>query len=597
MPWEAWLTLTVVLAMLIGLTRSWASPDILVLGALTVLMVVAEITGTERLPTAGAAVTGFGNAGPITVGVLFAVVAGLVHTGAMGVISRSLLGRPKTVASAQSRMILPVWLSSAFLNNTPIVAMFLPVVSDLAKASKLSASKLMIPLSYFSIFGGICTLIGTSTNLVVNGLLIKTGVVPTGLGMFEITWLGIPCALAGIAFVLAFSRWLLPERSSPLGADTDPRQYTVEMVISSGQALVGKSIEKAALRHLPGLFLAEIERDGKLLPLVGPQTLLQGGDQLVFVGAVDSVVDLRRIRGLEPATKEVFKLNGGRADRRLIEAVVSDRCPLIGQSVRDGMFRTRYHAVVIALARGATRVPGKLGDAVLKSGDTLLLEVDDRFMKRHWQSADFHLVSPVSNSATPRHERAWIALLILFGMIALATSERLSMLTAALGAALLMLLTGCVTVREARDSIDWSVLIVIGAALGLGDALSLSGASQSIAGGLIDLASGHPWLVLLAVYLTTTLFTEVITNNAAVALVFPIAIASSHSLGVSPLPFVFCIMIAGSASFATPIGYQTNLMVYGPGGYRFSDFLRIGVPLNLVIMAVAVSLAPLLWPF
>ncbi len=597
MPWEGWLTFSVVLLMLVGLMRGWTSPDCLVLGALAILMGTAAVTDSERLPGPASAVAGFGNPGLITVGVLFAVVAGLVNTGAMEILSRGLLGRPKTALGAQVRLALPVWVSSAFLNNTPIVAMFLPVVTDLARKCGISASKLLIPLSYFSILGGICTLIGTSTNLVVNGLVIKSGIRPEGLGMFEIALLGMPCGILGVTYMLTVGRWLLPERSSALGTASDPRQYTVEMVVEKGGTLVDRTIEAAGLRHLPGLYLAEIERQGHVLPAVRPDAKLEPEDQLVFVGAVDSVVDLRRMRGLRPATNQVFKLNGDNAERRLVEAVVSERCPLVGRTVREGGFRTRYNAVVIALARGGARVLGKIGNVVLQPGDTLLLEADEQFFIRHRRSQDFYLVSAIANSAPPRHEKAWLALAILGGMIVAATTEWLSMLTAALLAALLMVVTRCVAVRDARDSVDWSVLIVIGAALGLGDALDSSGASQAVAGGLIRIAAGHPWTVLVAVHLTTMLFTEVITNNAAVALVYPIAITSAQTLGVSPMPFIFCIMIAGSSSFATPIGYQTNLMVYGPGGYRFSDFLRVGLPLNFLVMAVAVSLAPIIWPF
>ena len=597
MPWEAWLTLTVVVVMLVGLLRSWTSPDALVLGSLTVLILAGALAGTERLPTPSAAIAGFGNAGPVTVGVLFTVVAGLVHTGATDLLAQSLVGRPKTVLAAQVRLLIPVWLSSAFLNNTPVVAMFMPVVSDLERKHGIAVSKLFIPLSYFSILGGLCTLIGTSTNLVVHGLVIQSGIRPEGLGMFEITLLGVPVAVVGIAFILASSRYLLPERTSPIGRQSDPRQYTAEMVVTAGGPVAGKTVEAAGLRHLPGLFLAEIERDGQVIPAVGPKTLLAANDQLVFVGAVDSVLDLRRMRGLRPATNQVFRLNGHTSERQLIEAVVADTCPLVGLSIREGRFRSRYNAVIIALARGGQRLQGKIGDAVLSAGDTLLLETDDRFLRSHRRSPDFHLVSPIAESAAPRHDRAWVALVILGLMILAAAFEWVSMLAAALGAAALMLLARCMTPREARQSVDWSVLVVIGAALGLGQALTLSGASEAIARALISLAGGHPWSVLLAVHLTTMMFTEVITNNAAVALVFPIAVASAQALGVNPMPFIFCIMIAGSASFATPIGYQTNLMVYGPGGYRFTDFLRIGLPLNLLVMTVSVTLAPLIWPF
>jgi di/tricarboxylate transporter len=334
-----------------------------------------------------------------------------------------------------------------------------------------------------------------------------------------------------------------------------------------------------------------------VLVAVGPREVLRAGDQLVFVGILDSVVDLQRVRGMVPATDQTFKLDAPKTTRSLIEAVVSDRCPIIGKTIREGRFRNRYKAAVIAVARGGERVRGKIGDIVLKSGDTLLLEAQASFADEMRHASDFFLVSRVENSAPLRHDRAWVALGILGMMVALATIGILDMLAAAMLAGGLMILTRCCTGPEARKSIDWPVLIVIGAALGVGQAMETSGAAGFLAGNLIGLAGGNPWLVLLLVYLVTTLFTELITNNAAAVLVFPIALVSAQGLGVDFMPFVITIMVAASASFATPIGYQTNLMVYGPGGYKFSDYLRFGLPLNVLFCITTVALVPFIWPF
>ena len=579
-----------------GLAKNWAGPDLLLLGSLTVLMVVGMLFGSQRLPTPKEAVMGFGNAGPITVGVLFIVVEGLVRTGAMTRFTGPLLGLPKTTLGAQARLLLPVSGLSAFLNNTPVVAMFMPVVDDWCRKMRLSPSKLFIPLSYASILGGMCTIIGTSTNLVVNGLVVSQTNLP-GLKMFEIAWIGVPCALVGTTYLLLVSRRLLPDRRPPVSLQDDPRQYTVEMVVDPTGPLVKQTIEKAGLRHLPGLYLMEIDRNGDVLAAVGPERRLEGGDRLVFVGIVESVVDLQKIRGLGPATDQVFKLDAPRMQRCLVEAVVSDRCPLIGKSIREGKFRTVYNAAVLAVARRGEHIQKKIGDIVLRSGDTLLMEASPTFVEQQRNSHHFFLVSSVAGSSPLRHEHAWIALAILIGMVTAVTTGWLNMLAAAMLAAGLMIVTRCCTGEEARRSINWQVLMVIGAALGIGKAMQTSGAATNIAERLINLAQGNPWIVLAAVYGVTTLFTELITNNAAAVLVFPIAIASAKTLDANPMPFIITIMVAASASFATPIGYQTNLMVYGPGGYRFSDYLRIGLPLNLLIMCVTVGMAPLIWPF
>lgn len=596
--WEGWVTIAVVILFIVGLARNWTAPDLWAIACLSLLVAIGAVTGSKLLPTAGQALSGMGNSGLITVGALFVVVAGLAQTGAMSLIVQPLLGRPKTVLAAQLRLLLPVTTLSAFLNNTPVVAMFMPVIDEICKKTNISPSKLFMPMAFAATFGGVCTVIGTSTNLVVTGLVDKAQIpdLPR-IGMFDITWVGLPCAAAAVVFLLFFSRRLLPDRRPAISLTDDPRQYTVEMMVQPGGPLVGQSIEQAGLRHLPGLYLAEIDRQGTVLPAIGPQERLQAGDRLVFVGIIESVVDLQKMRGLTPATDQTFKLDAPRTQRSLIEAVVSDRCPLVGKSIREGRFRSEYNAAVIAVARSGKRITARIGDIVLQPGDTLLLEAHQGFVQQRRNSSHFFLVSGVEHSAPTRHERAWLALAILALMVVVAGFEWLDMLSAALLAGLLMILTRCCTEDEARQSIDWSVLLVIGASLGIGQALDTSGAAQFVASRLINLASGHPWMVLVMVYFVTMVFTELVTNNAAAVLVFPIALAAARSLSVSFMPFAIVIMIAASGGFATPIGYQTNLMVYGPGGYRFSDYVRLGVPLDLVFMAVTVSITPLVYPF
>jgi di/tricarboxylate transporter len=485
---------------------------------------------------------------------------------------------------------------STFLNNTPVVAMLIPAVSDWAKKLQISPSKLMIPLSYAAMLGGICSLIGTSTNLVVAGLVVtQTDLAP--LGMFDIAWVGLPCALVGSLYLLLFGPKLLPARGSTTAQLSDPRQYTAEMIVPPGSALIGRSIEQAGLRQLPGCYLVEIDRQGTSIMAVGPEETLQANDRLIFAGIVESIRDLQNLRGLVPATNQVFKLDSPRYRRQLFEAVVSNTCPLAGKTIRDGRFRNQYNAVVLAVARGGERIRRKIGDIELRAGDTLLIEANPGFARQHRDSRDFFLVSAIEDSTPRRHEHSTRALLILAGMVLLAASDATSMLLAAILAAGLMVLTRCCTLAEARNSVDWPVLIVIGASLGLGAAIEESGAADLLAGSVLSAAGSDPYLTLIGVYFVTWLLTELLTNNAAVALMFPIAIAAAEQLEVNLLPFVMMLMIAGSASFVTPIGYQTNLMVYGPGGYHFTDYVRIGTPLALLVGLTALLVAPLVWPF
>ena len=589
MTWQAWTTLVVVLGILGMLLFTRRPPYLILLGGLTLLLTAGVVDEQQAL-------SGLANPGMVTVGVLFAVATGLRETGAMTWLTESLLGRPCSLNGALWRIVGPVIGLSAFLNNTPLVAIMLPVVHDWSKKYGLSISKLLIPLSYASILGGTCTLIGTSTNLVVNGMLVADAKLP-GLGLFDIAWVGLPCALIGAAYLLLVGRWLLPDRRPPISPSDDARLYTVEMLVEPNNSIAGKTIEEAGLRHLPGLFLMEIDRENQVLAAPSSNVILHAEDRLVFAGIVESVVDLQKLRGLTPATNQVYKLDEPRTNRTLVEAVVSNTCPLVGRTIREGRFRTVYNAAVIAVARNGERLRKKVGDIVLQPGDTLLLEARASFAAQHRNSRDFYLVSRINDSAPPRHERAWVALVILAAMVVTVAAGWLNILNAALLAAGAMVITRCCTASTVLRAIDWQVLLVIAAAFGLGAAMEASGAAAVIAKRLIGLAGANPHMTLAVIYGVTMLFTEIITNNAAAVLIFPIALSTAQQIGVSPIPFVFAIMMAASASFSTPIGYQTNLMVYGPGGYKFTDYFRVGSPLNLLMWLVSVIIIPRVWPF
>lgn len=597
---DAWITIGVIVLVLLLLVFTRYAADVLLTAGLTLLLVAPVPDGGGwRIGVIGVtdAISGLSNPGLVTVAVLYIVVTGLRETGGVQWITRSLLGRPKSLPVAQARTVVPVAVLSAFLNNTPVVAMMIPALNDWSRKLRISASKLMMPLSFAAILGGACTLIGTSTNLVVNGLIIEQLGPERALGIFDITRVGLPVAIAGLAYILLFSRFVLPERRPPAEVLADARRYTSELMVPKDSPLAGQTIEQAGLRHLPGAYLVEIERAGDRILAVGPDQTLQSGDRLVFVGVVESVKELHQTRGLAPATDQVFKLDSPRFRRTLTEAVVSPACPLVGKTIRAGRFRTVYGAAIVAAHRNGEQLTGKVGDIVLRAGDTLLLEADPSFVERMRDRRDFLLISQLHDSAPPRHDRASLAVLILLLMVLSVTAGWLDMLTAALVAGGLMIVARCCTATAARRSIDWSVLVVIGAAFGLGHAMQLSGAADGIAHALLDLAGGSPWWTLVAVYVLTVIFTELITNNAAAVLMFPVAVSAAADLDVNPMPFAIAIMIAASASFLTPIGYQTNLMVFGPGGYRFGDYARLGLPLVFIVAAITLLLVPIAWPF
>lgn len=577
--WQAWLVAATVVGLLGLLLTTRLPMDLAFLGAVSLLLIVGVISPQE-------AFGGLANEGVLTVAVLFVVVAGVQDTGGIRWIVQNLLGRPASLLRAQVRLTLPVTIASALINNTPVVAMMTPAVTEWARQLKLPESRLFLPLSYAAILGGTCTLLGTSTNLVVNGLFVDR--YDQGFGIFALAPVGIPVALVGLLTLLLGSRWLLPKRTSAARELEDVREYTIEVLVEPDGPLVGRSIEAAGLRHLPGCFVIEIGRGDDVLPAVSPEERLRGGDRLVFVGAVSSIVDLRKIRGLVPATNQVFKLEDERSRREMYEAVVGETSPVVGRSIRSGGFRNRYHAVVIAVARSGRRLTGKVGDIVLRPGDTLLLEASRSFSQSQSQSRDFLLTRRIAGAALPRHEHAGTAGLILVAMIVIAALGLLSILKAAILAAGLMLVTRCASLSSARAAIDWPLLLTIAAAFGLGEALANTGLAAALAGHLAAAAGGKPLAGLFVVYATTAGLSALMTNNAAAVLMFPLAMAFVGLGGLDPASLALAVMFGASASFATPMSYQTNLMVMGAGGYRFVDYLRAGLPLTLVTGAVAV---------
>tara|TARA_R110002050_G_C8959249_1_gene514129 strand:- start:5300 stop:7069 length:1770 start_codon:yes stop_codon:yes gene_type:complete len=586
---EAWCVVSVLIICLGLLVSTSFSAELILFGGLTFL-IVTGITTPEI------ALNGFSNQGMLTVAALYVVATGLKETGAVHYVVKHVMGNSNTVRSSQVRVMAPVMVMSAFFNNTPIVASFIPALEKWSRKTNVPVSKILIPLSYAAILGGTCTLIGTSTNLILNGLLIEEGSVRS-LGLFEPALIGIPCAILGFIYLVIFGDRLLPNRSSGYESFKETREYTIEMIVDDNSPLSTKTIEEAGLRNLPGLFLVEIVRKDKLIPAVSPNEKLESLDRLIFTGVISSIIDVQQITGLSLATSQVFKLDSPRNERTLVEAVVSPANPINGRTIKEGMFRERYDAVVLAVSRSGERIKDKVGDITLKSGDTLLLETNAKFLRRYRNSNDFYLISAIEDSTPVTYEKTGVSIFILFVMVALAGSGILSMLQAAFAAAAGMIITRSCKYSVALESIDWRVLIAIASSLGLGAALQETGAAKTFADAVMGFAKGDPMLALAATYLCTWLLTEMITNNAAAVLVFPIALTLASELGVDFIPFAIIIIMGASASFSTPIGYQTNLMIYGPGGYKFTDYLRIGLPLNLIIGLCSVSLTPLIWKF
>lgn len=588
MGWDAWLSLGLAVAALMVLTLTRLAPHLVMMGALTVLSVAGVLTPEEAL-------LGFANPGLITVAAMFVVAAGVHASGGIDLLVNRVLREPKSVRGALGRMYAPVIVLSAFLNNTPVVATMIPALHTWCRRINLSPSKLMIPLSYTAILGGTLTLIGTSTNLVVNGQYrALTG--SEGFSLFSITAVGIPVAIAGLLFMwLLFPRWL-PDRSEKK-AFGNLREFTLEVSVAPNGPLVGKTVAEAGLRRLRRLYLVEIERQGTIITAAPSEERLQGGDRLVFAGDTEAISDLLRINGLQPSAENghADTLSNDRAERRIIEAVVSPHCAAVGSAIRDARFHDRYGAIVLAVARNGERVRGNLGNIELKAGDTLLLEARPAFVTRQRYNKDFLLINDW-DTEPPRHERAWLSWLILAGVVMAAGLDLTSMLNAALVGAGLMIISGCCSPSQAEKSLDVPVLVTIAASFALGIALEKTGVAAVLAESILGLSGGDAWLVLILTYLAVSLLTEIITNNAAALLMLPIVLEITDKANLNSEPFVLAIMMAASASFATPIGYQTNLMVYGPGGYRFADFLKVGLPMNALVAVVTLTVLIIGWP-
>lgn len=582
MGWEAWFTLAVSIAMFAVMARGTVSPATAILSAVISLLAVGVIEPAQ-------AFAGFSNSAPITVAALYVVARAVEDSGALRPLVRGALGGGSNDAVRILRLCIPSAAASAFLNNTPIVAMLIRPVSEWAERNSLPASRYLMPLSFAVILGGVVTTIGTSTNLVVSGLLEASGREP--LGLFEMTPVGLPVAIVGILVLAMTASRVLPDRQPPRGGLDDPgRDFVVRMIVETGGPLDGRTVEEAGLRHLEGVFLVEIERDGEPIAPVAPTTTLREGDHLLFVGQARLILDLQNIDGLDSAER-VHMASVETPTRHVIEVVIGRESPLLGQTPKEANFRERYQAAIIAIHREGQPLVAKLGQVKLRTGDTLLLLTDPGFRERWRGRPDFLVINPLDgeDEAPIKTGRAvWVGL-VTFTIVAVAGSGTLPILEASLIGAVVLVATRVLSAQTARDAIEIDVLIVIAASFGIGAAIEESGLAASLGHGIVEGFQAYGTrVVLLGIVLATVLLTEFISNNAAAALMFPIGMATAEQLGADERTFAIAIAVAASNSFLTPIGYQTNTMVYGPGGYRFGDYIRLGAPLTAATIAACV---------
>ncbi|MEM7341433.1 MAG: SLC13 family permease [Actinomycetota bacterium] len=579
---DAWLTLIALVAMAGALVSGRVSPPAGIVGTAGALYVL-QVTSAEE------AFGGFARTAPVTVAGLYVIAAAIERTGALQPVTGVLLPAPGRQRNDLGRLVIPSAFASAFVANTPIVAMLVPAVTRWADRHGRSAAGLLIPLSYATILGGATTVIGTSTNLVVSGLLEDAGQEP--LGLFELSRVGLPIAVVGVALIVVLAPVLLPERRSPRARDAR-REFTVSMTVEAGGAVDGRSVVDAGLRNLSGVYLAEIDRADRSIAPVRPDQTLRGGDRLVFAGRVDDVVDLHGVRGLTPAEATAAEvLADTDVDHAFFEVVIGASSPLVGRTVADADFRARYEAAVLAVHRSGEVVRSKIGVTRLRVGDALLVVSAAGFRSRWRDSSDFLLVSRLDAPPPPATRHAPLALAALIAVVALPAFGIMSVPRATILAVLGLVAVGVLRPREARDAVDLNVVAMIGGAFGLSEAVRVSGLADVLAGGLTTAVG---WAgaagAVVALVLATMVLTELITNAAAVALVFPIALDVADGAALDPRLLMIGVAVAASASFLTPVGYQTNTMVYGPGGYRFTDYLRLGLPLSALVVVGVTAL-------
>ncbi|WP_251941210.1 SLC13 family permease [Salinibacter ruber] len=601
---NAWITVAVVMGVVGALMADVGRPDLVLLSGLSVLLVSGVVSPDQ-------AFAGFSNAAVLTVGALYVVAGGVQHTDALSELDRVLFADTTRLEPVLARFMVPTSVLSGLLNNTPIVAMLTPRLQEWADAQNIPASKLMIPLSYAAITGGMMTLIGTSTNLIVAGLMEAEGYEP--LSLFDVTWVGVPAALVVIAYFVLGGHRLLPDRgTSAPAAERRLGQNMFEVTVTAPSPIVGQTVAEAGLRDLGDAYLTHVRRGTEVLQ-GRPGRPLEQGDVLAFNGSLAARERLLERPGLSrtlPAPDGTHDDPARYETLPLYEAVIAESSNLVGTTLGEANFREQYQGVVLGIQRQDEPVTSPVGTTELQAGDLLIVEAPGDFKKR-WSSGsreEFYLVAPRDGRArqggapddeegkTDRSGRAPIALGLTGAMVLAAATGLAPIVTAAVLAALLMILAGCIRPAEAQRALNVQVLVVIAAALGIGKAIETTGLATAAAQGVLSVAEPFgPVIVLVALYLLTNLLTEIITNNAAAVLMLPVAMAAASSLGAPPVAFGVLVAVAASASFLTPIGYQTNLMVMAPGGYRFSDYARVGWPVTLLVMGTSVGIISLVW--
>ncbi len=552
----------------------------------TTFVVLGILTPEEAL-------SGFSNKQIALISLLLIVSSVIKKFEITGYFFRKLVDENLSYRSFLARLMGVVSFLSAFLNNTPIVATLMPYVYAWGKKKGISPSKLLIPLSYAAILGGTATLIGTSTNLVVNGLTVEAGLKP--LGIFDFSYVGVPAIIAGLFYMILLGNKLLPERKDIVSTFLDKkREYLVEAFVPTGSSIIGKTVKEANLRNLEGLFLVEIIRRKKRIIPVSPNDTIEEGDILIFAGETEKIIGLiRGNNGFQLPQVCSVNLNG---KMEVVEALIPYNSSLVGKRVKDTDFRAKFDAAILAVHRNGEKLKGKIGEIVLKPGDLLLILSGKDFWKRVADSSDLYIITKVREILPVKEKKALFILITFLLAIFLSALGVFSLFRSLLILISIFVIFKIATYSEIKKGIDLNLVIIAALSLAIGKAMIKTGLAESLAKTVTAFTEPLGTVAcLLAVYVVTNVLTEFVTNLAAASISFPIALSIANSLSVDPKAFILAVAFAASASFITPIGYQTNLMVYGPGNYKFIDFLKVGFPLSVLYMAITIGILSLMY--
>jgi len=605
MTWEVFFVLALLAAAVVSFAKEKIPADLTSLSVFALLAVAAGLYPSSSLPEVSELLNVFANPAPITIASMFVISAGLERCGVINSLTALL---QRTTRYGYRRfllfLIIPVALVSAFINNTPVVVILLPVVIGLSRNLGVPASKILIPLSYASIFGGTCTLMGTSTNILGSSLLSASGYAP--FSMFEFAAVAVPLALLGTLYLTIFGKWLLPDRES-LGSLIPAearKEYIAEAFVRGDSPLVGKRVENTKIVKQQGIRPLEVIRSGSPLPGDLRKVILRGGDRVVLACRPSGIAEAREFEGMILTAEKDSDLEPISARQAsIVEAMVAPNSPSVGKTIAEMNFRQRFRTLILAVHRDGKNLQADFQKTLISAGDTLLLLGPDESLDALRRSGDLVLLDEPAVPADTRRRKAPIAIGVLAGVVLLATLNLVPIAVATIAGVSVLFLTGCLKPQEGYQSVEWKILILIYGMLGLGMAMESSGATHMFTEFTIGTIEAfvppewQPFVLLAVVYLASSIFTEFLSNNATVVLMVPVAIALALSIGVDPRPFAIACCIGSSASFATPIGYQTNTLVYGVGAYRFTDFLKIGLPLNLLYAVGTILLVPLIWEF